>query len=179
MSLYELATASDRPAKAMLKKKAAEADDSGAGGASSAVNFQSTEVKSALTKIARFIPTETVTIYLGAISAATALQTTFSWLSPALIYWASGIFLTPLIFFLIVATERARAKQKFFINFPYWKLIAAILGFLIWALAVPGNPYIVSDIAKVATAFLALVTSVILDLIDQLYDARQQAGQVT
>jgi hypothetical protein len=141
------------------------------------INLQAPEVKSALTKIARFIPTETVTIYLGAVSASVALQSSLSWLTPKVVYWTCAFLITPFIFFLMVAIERAREKKSLLASFPIWKLSAAILGFLIWALAVPGNPYVTSDIAKVTAAFLALATSIFLDLIDQLFEARKQAAR--
>jgi hypothetical protein len=150
-----------------------EADDMGQPNLPVVINAQTPEIKTALTKIARFIPTETVTIYLGAISASVALQTTVNWLTPQLVYWVTGIGLTPLIFFLIWAIERTKTKKLSFSEFPYWKLSAAILAFLIWALAVPGNPYVTSDVAKMAVAFAALVISIFLDLIDQFFEARK------
>jgi len=137
------------------------------------INASSPQVKTALANIARFIPTETVTIYLGAISAGAAIQSSFPPLSQEVIYWVIGIFLTPLIFFLVWAVERSKLKMPLFSDFPYWKLTAAVIGFLVWGLAVPGNPYVTSDVAKVATAFAALLVSIFLDLIDQLFEARK------
>lgn len=142
------------------------------------INTQSPEVKTALTKIARFIPTETVTIYLGALSASTALQSTVNWLNPELVYWVTGLVLTPLIFLLIWAIERSKLKLSLTSDLPYWKLIASVIGFLIWALAVPGSPYATSEIAKVATAFMALLVSIILDLIDQLFESRKAISNI-
>jgi hypothetical protein len=150
-----------------------EADDPGHPNNPVVINAQSPEVKTALTKIARFIPTETVTIYLGAVSAASALQTSVTWLNQEMVYWVTGIVLTPLIFFLIWAIERSKAKKSLRSEIPFWKLTASIIGFLIWALAVPGNPYAISEVAKVAVAFLALFVSIFLDLIDQLFEARK------
>lgn len=152
------------------------ADDSPAPPAA-VINLQSAEVKSALTKIARFIPTETVTIYLGAASASVALQSSLPWLTPKAVYWSCAFLVTPLIFFLIVAIERAKQRKSLLAGFPVWKLSAAIFGFLIWALAVPGNPYVTTDVAKVTAAFLALAISIVLDLIDQYVEARKLAAE--
>ena len=159
------------------------ADD--AGGATPAtpvtVTIQPLEVKSALTKIARFIPTETITIYLGAVSSAAAVAEEnpppslfiTNLLDQVTVYWVTGLVITPAIFFLILAIERTKIKKPILSEFPYWKFLAAILAFLIWALAVPGNPYATTNIAKVAIAFAAILVSIILDLIDQLFEARK------
>lgn len=145
-----------------------------------AVNIQTPEIKSALTKIARFIPTETVTIYLGAVSASASVRGSQgsspfikAILEPVTVYWLTALVLTPGIFLLILAIERTKAKKPVLSEFPYWKLSAAILGFLIWGLAVPGNTFGTSDIEKVVIAFAAILVSIILDLIDQFYEARK------
>jgi hypothetical protein len=85
--------------------------------------------------------------------------------------------LTPLIFLLIWAIERTETKatDSLFTAFPYWKLTAAVVAFLVWALAVPGNPYAISDIGKVVAAFVALVVSIFLDLVDQLIEVRKNS----
>lgn len=145
-----------------------------------AVNVQAPEIKSALTKIARFIPTETVTIYLGAVSASASVRADTdaspfikAILEPVTVYWLTALILTPGIFLLILAIERTKAKKPILFEFPYWKLSAAILAFLIWGLAVPGNTFGTSDIEKVVIAFAAILVSIILDLIDQFYEARK------
>ena len=146
------------------------------------VNVQGKQqVASALTKIARFIPTETVTIYLGAVSAAAAItgegssptQFMATLLNQVTVYWITALVITPAIFLLIWAIERTKIKKPMWSEFPYWKLSAAVLAFLIWALAVPGNPYATTNVAKVAIAFAAILVSIILDLIDQLFEARK------
>ncbi len=146
------------------------------------VNVQGNQqVTSALTKIARFIPTETVTIYLGAVSAAAAITEEGSapsrlmtiLLNKVTVYWVTALLITPAIFLLIWAIERTKIKKPLWSEFPYWKLSAAVLAFLIWALAVPGNPYATTNVAKVAIAFAAILVSIILDLIDQLFEAQK------
>lgn len=160
MSLYDLATVTKtyRPA--------------GAAGDDPGDTPQAPEVKSALTKMAKFIPTETITIYLGAISASSALQAAAIWLTPEKVYWITGLIVTPILFSLMWGIDRAKAKKRFFDGFPKWKLTAAIIAFLIWALAIPGNPYVNSDVAKISVAFLALVVSILLDLVDQFVEIR-------
>ncbi|MCY7375491.1 MAG: hypothetical protein LH472_05915 [Pyrinomonadaceae bacterium] len=214
MSLYDLATPSNRSTEPVLiiKHSAQAANDdpqnttvlsnssstsviispssamANDGGATPPiiVNVQPPEVKTALTKLARFIPTETITIYLGAVSAVAAIDqatktdagaSADQWITtlfaPKPLYWIIGLIITPSIFIVIRAIEQQKIKKSAFSEFPYWKLLAAIISFLIWALAVPGNPYAESAAAKTTFAFVAIVVSIFLDLFDQYYEARK------
>lgn len=186
MSLYDLATSANYVQEQIFIIKPlpqAADDDAGDNPAQPvAANTQGNQqTATALTKIARFIPTETITIYLGAVSAAAAMtgeganpgKLLATMLNQETVYWITAFVITPAIFMLIWAIERTKSKKPFWSEFPYWKLSAAIIAFLIWALAVPGSPYAESPVAKVAIAFAAILVSIILDLIDQLYEARR------
>lgn len=151
------------------------------------INTQPAEIKTAITKLARFIPTESITIYLAAVSTVAAIseasggnsvnQTTENWimniLAPVSLYWITGLIVTPAIFLLIRAIAQMKLNKKPFSEFPIWKLLASIIAFLIWALAIPNNPYADSAAAKSAFAFLAIVISIFLDLFDQFYEERK------
>lgn len=183
MSLYDLAM-SPNPVRTLviIKQPGATEDDPG-----EVVQPQSAELKTALTNLARFIPTETVTIYLAAVSAVAAITQSIGkepmvaandkWIvdifNQTFIYWVTAIVITPTIFLLIRAISQAKQNKKSFADFPYWKLTASVIAFLIWGLAIPNNPYTESHIAQFAFAFLAIIVSFFLELIDTLFEAKK------
>jgi len=118
----------------------------------------------ALDSLTKYIPTETITLYVAAMAAASALVQVWKYLTPLTIYWTFA-FLTPVLFVLFKLTE----STKLTLDKGFWfDLIAATVAYLIWALAVPGNPYAITPEAAVAAAFGALFVSTILQRIEMI-----------
>lgn len=131
-------------------------------------------VSNALSMLVKYIPTESVTLYVAAVSATAALKGFRPWLTEYHIYWFFGVF-TPLLFVLIFLGKR-RASQLPTIpaprEWPWWKIFAATVAFLVWALAVPGNPYVRGDTGGAVAGFLAIFISTVLSVLEPLFDRR-------
>jgi hypothetical protein len=122
-----------------------------------------------LAGLTKYIPTESVTLYVGAVSAADALQSVASWLTPDFAYWFFVGF-TPALLLLIYLRELAIAGKQWWEpnKWPYWRMIAATIAFAVWALAVPGNPIIAGDGAAAVASLGAVFVSTLLNLIAPL-----------
>jgi hypothetical protein len=48
-------------------------------------------------------------------------------------------------------------------HWPWWKLVAGTIAFMVWALAVP--PLVTSDAGKIVSAFAAILVSTFLTLV--------------
>jgi hypothetical protein len=131
-----------------------------------------TPVNNALSMLVKYIPTESVTLYVAAISAAAALNTFWSKITAVQIYWFFAA-LTPVIFILVFLGKRRMMRLRIFPpvrEFPWWKLIACTVAFLVWALAVPGNPYISGVSEGALVGFFAIFISTILSLLEPIFD---------
>jgi hypothetical protein len=126
---------------------------------------------SALDGLVKYIPTESVTLYVAATSAIASLTAAFPRVTPARLY-ISFVVLTPILFLLIYVGKR-RSQQLSFMpeavtNWPWWKLIASTIAFSVWALAIP--PLIAGDAGKVVAGFGAVLVSTMLGLIGNIVD---------
>lgn len=130
-------------------------------------------VNNALSMLVKYIPTESITLYVAAISAAPALKSFSARINETLIYWLFAI-LTPVLFALIYLGKRKAAQlppSPPLKDWPWWKLFAATVAFIVWALAVPGNPYVSGDTAGGAVAgFFAIFISTILSILEPIFD---------
>ena len=129
-------------------------------------------VNNALSMLVKYIPTESITLYVAAISAAPALKSFSSRITETGIYWLFGI-LTPVLFVLIYLGKRKAAQLPTLPpvgEWPWWKIFASTVAFLIWALAVPGNPYVKSDTSGAVAGFFAIFISTILSILEPLFD---------
>jgi hypothetical protein len=127
-----------------------------------------------LSMLVKYIPTESVTLYVAALSAAAALKSLWPWMTELHIYWFFAFF-TPVLFVLIFLGKRRASGPPTFPpagEWPWWKLFACTVAFLVWALAVPGNPYIKDPIASAAIGFLALFISTVLSVLEPLFDRK-------
>jgi len=138
---------------------------------------------SALAGLSKYIPTESVTLYIAAVSAQRALAGLIPWLTPTVIYWIF-VVLTPIICFLLWARQLANAKKEKEDlkvswlspkSWPWWKIIASTIAFLVWALAVPGNPIMPpeSEAGGVVAGMAAIFVSTILNLFAPLFGEKQ------
>jgi RsiW-degrading membrane proteinase PrsW (M82 family) len=136
--------------------------------------IQGTTSSNVLDGLVKYIPTETVTLYVAATAAITELTATFPWLTPYVLYWIF-VVLTPTIFLLIYMGKRRSQNLSFLpphtTSWPWWKLIASIIAFGIWALAVP--PLVTTDAGKVVAAFGAIGVSAVLSLVGAVVEPRE------
>ncbi len=135
---------------------------------------EKTKASSALDSLARYIPTEVITLYVAASSAMPALAATFEFATPETLYWIFGVGLTPLLALLIFVGKRRgaglRALPPTVKKWPWWKLIASTVAFLVWALAVPTTPYLTGAAGKVVAAFGAVLVSTFLTLLEAIFE---------
>lgn len=135
---------------------------------------QNNTVTGSLNLLVKYIPTEVITLYVATLSAAPALQDLFPSLRTSDIYWGFTI-VTPLLLFLVYVNKRATSgltpvpdKSEW----PWWKLFASMIAFMVWALAVPGNPYVSGETAAVVAALGAVFISMILNLLEPLFERK-------
>jgi hypothetical protein len=125
-----------------------------------------------LDALARYVPTEIVTLYLTALSAMPALTATFAQVTDVRVYWFFAI-LTPILLLLVLAGKRRRDGLSPFPGWselPWWKLAASTIAFIVWALAVPNTPYLTGQSGKVVAAFGALLVSTFLTLLEPIFE---------
>ena len=121
--------------------------------------------------LTRFIPTETITLYVAAI----AVQESLAELKPFglpidrwVIYWTFALLTPALLLILLsnaLATQPATAKPL-----HWWPFVASLLAFLVWGLSVPGM--IDSDALQAVCAFGALFLSTLLSLVEPIIPPR-------
>lgn len=125
-----------------------------------------------LAGLTKYIPTESVTLYVAAVSSLPALQGTG--VTPTIIFWAF-ICLTPILMLLLFLRQLALAGKDWKISvaqWPWWRIIASTVAFGIWALAVPGNPLSFSDsaVSGVIAGFAALFVSTFLNILAPFFE---------
>ncbi len=127
---------------------------------------QPTPASSALDGLVKYIPTETITLYVAATAAIKSITSAFPWLTPNSLYWGF-VGLTPILFLLVYMGKRRSQALPILpqrlTQWPWWKLIACTVAFAFWALAVP--PLVTTEGGKFVAAFGALFISTLLSLI--------------
>jgi hypothetical protein len=134
---------------------------------------QNNRVTNALNLLIKYIPTESVTLYVAALAAAPALRARWPIIDGETLYWTFGVILTPALLLLVYASKRKSVGRSFpsLYEWPWWKMLAATLAFLAWALAVPNNPYIRTAADGAIAAFLAVFVSTILSLVESIVES--------
>jgi hypothetical protein len=130
------------------------------------------QTSNALDSLVKYIPTESITLYVAAASAMEALKTVFSGITTEAVYWFFGV-LTPVLFLLIYAGKRRSANLSplpALKDWPWWKLVASTIAFLVWALAVPTSPYLSGAAGGAVAALAALFVSTFLSLFEPIFD---------
>ena len=133
-----------------------------------------TEPKSsaAFEALARYVPTEIVTLYIAAASAMEALKQALPAVNETNTYWFF-VMITPIVFLIVFAGKRVANDQSAWPGIrgvPYWKLFAATIAFAVWALAVPTTPYFQGVAGGAIAAFFATFVSVLLSLLTPLFE---------
>lgn len=122
--------------------------------------------------LARYIPTEVLTLYIATASAMDALKTQFSSISAEASYWFF-LLLTPCVFMLALLGQRKRAGLHVIpaiSDVPFWRLIASTIAFAVWALAVPSTPYLTGITGGAVAALLATFISVFLSMLEPVFE---------
>ncbi len=127
-------------------------------------------VTNALNALVGYIPTEVVTLYVAALSAEAALHSTFTVIDAATILWFF-VALTPLLLLLIYLSKVAATGDKLPgpREWPWWKMCAATIAFFVWALAVPGNPYL-REAASAVAGVGAMLVSTLLSVVTPIFE---------
>ncbi|UIJ70333.1 hypothetical protein [Aurantimonas sp. HBX-1] len=138
-----------------------------------------TETEKALEQLTQFIPAETITLFIAAVSAREALegQTWVAWLtSPVLI--AIFTLLTPLLLLLAGYATFREGRRKgqaagsdVSFAIPWFDMCASAVAFAIWSLAVPGL-FADASTMQVIAAFAALFVSSLLSQIRRIVGVR-------
>ena len=132
---------------------------------------QDNRITNTVNVLFKYIPTESVTLYIAAVSAAPALKTEFPFITDMRLYWFFAA-LAPILSLLIFAGKRRTTGLSLvppLTQWPWWTIIAATIAFLAWALAVPGNQLLEGEAGGAIGAFIALVASTILSLVEPIF----------
>lgn len=123
--------------------------------------------------LAKYIPKEIVTLYVAGLAAGPALKLVAGFGSRTLLYWVF-VGLTP-CFYIGVYLAFLKANDKEippFREWPWGPTLASVFAFGVWALAVPGNPYVSGSSQSAAAGFCALFVSAILGIADPWLDPK-------
>jgi hypothetical protein len=114
--------------------------------------------------LTKYIPTETLTLYVAAMAAEPAISASFNGKIEALELYIAGAVLTPLVL-LLAAYGKLRASGLATSFRPHpWPYAAALVAFLIWALSIPG--LLENDHQRIVAGFGALFVSTFLALLE-------------
>jgi hypothetical protein len=136
------------------------------------VALQDNAVAGTLNALTKYIPTEIVTLYVAASSATPAITASVPVFDSTVNYWGC-VLITPIILLLVYASKRASTGLRPIPNvkeLPWWKMSAATIAFLVWGLAVPGNPYISGESGAVIAGFGAVLISTVLSLLEPIFE---------
>ncbi len=140
--------------------------------AATEIALQDNTVTSAVDSLVKYIPTEVVTLYVAALSATPVVRSAIPAFDTRVTYWGFAV-ITPLLLLLVYASKRSssglaplpRVKE-----WPWWKMFAATIAYLVWALAVPSSPYISGEAGVLIAGFGAIVISTFLSLLEPIFE---------
>ncbi|MBN1301965.1 MAG: hypothetical protein JW995_12185 [Melioribacteraceae bacterium] len=121
--------------------------------------------------LTKYIPTESITLYVAFMSSAPLLKKELSFMTEAFIYWFLGI-LTPVMLLLMDYGKKKELKKinsEYTYYPPVWEMTASFIAFLCWALAVPNTPYFSSETGGIVAAMLALFISTFLGILEPVF----------
>lgn len=130
-----------------------------------------------LAALTKYIPTESISLYIAAISAQAALSSIMPWLTPSVSYFFF-VALTPILMLVLSLRHLALAGLEWRLplrDWPWWQIVASTIAFAVWALAVPGNPIVDtgSPVGGVVAAFAAVFISTILNVAAPFFEQRR------
>ena len=132
-----------------------------------------------LAGLTKYIPTESITLYVAVVSSLAALKGVG--VTPAIAYWFFIVF-TPVLMIILYLRQSAIAGKEWRIpiaQWPWWKIIASTIAFSVWALAVPSDLLtgLDSSVSGVLAGLAALFVSTLLNLLAPFFEKiTQNAG---
>lgn len=129
------------------------------------------DAQNAMSALVEYLPAETVTLYLAAMSSLPALGKVSSRLDARLVYWTFAI-LTPVLFALIFIGKRRGAQQPALPplrEWPWWQTLACTIAFLAWGLVVPDGPYLNTEHGRVLATLIAIIASALLGVLGRIF----------
>ena len=128
----------------------------------------------ALAGLTKYVPTESITLYVATVSAQVSIAQVAGWITPGMTYWFF-VALTPLLLLLLFFRELKIANKNIKIpvsQWPWWRMIASTIAFTVWAMAVPGNPIITSDNAAggIVAGLAAILVSTFLNILTPFFE---------
>ena len=130
---------------------------------------ESNKVTNAIEALVEYIPTEVITLYIGAVSVSAAVQASVPILAATNIYVGFTV-LTPILLLVLYLSKLAAGNKPWpsLKQLPWWKMAAAGIAFAVWALAIPGNPYVTTEVGAILAGFGALVVSLALNILEPI-----------
>jgi hypothetical protein len=133
-------------------------------------------VTTALTLIVTYIPTEVIATYVAVMTVIHDPNRTA--LTPE--WWVFWTFLiaTPIVVWLIYAAKIRSAQPNdplplSFLMWPKWEMVAATIGYAVWAFALPSNPFTQGHVTLTQLSGVGvLVVSVALGLLAPIFKRR-------
>lgn len=127
-----------------------------------------------LAALTKYIPTESITMYVAIVSSQAALASLVPWLKPSVGY-VVFVVVTPLLQLVLFLRHLATAKRRWKIPpkaWPWWSMIASTIAFAVWAMAVPGNPIIETNNAAggAVAGLAAMAASTVLNLLAPFFE---------
>lgn len=116
--------------------------------------------------LTRYIPTETITIFVAAAGAIGAIQDVWPGVSAWALYIGCAV-LTPLIFWAVAYGRHHQANDAKPFTFAVWEPVAATIAFLVWALSVP--PLLSTPSQHTLAAVGAVLVSALLSLLEPIF----------
>lgn len=171
MSISELAS---RSVDRSLKQHRLEAVNVHPSPEAPAAPSGGTGTAGAIEALIKYIPTESVALYIAAVAAIPSLEALYAAGSlrvvRASVYWGFALVVTPLLFVLILFAKRREsglAPVPPREEFPLWDFVAATVAFSVWAILIPNGP-IESAALGIIGPVVAIAASVLLNLIGRI-----------
>lgn len=136
-----------------------------------------------LTALTKYIPVESITLYIATLSSLTALNIVLGNISGGRIpeittgqVYVAFIFISAILMLLIFERRLVLASQptKWSVSeWPWWKIVACAIAFAVWGLAVPGTLNIDGEDGKfvgVGVGLLALIVSTVLNTLETFFE---------
>jgi hypothetical protein len=121
--------------------------------------------------LTRYIPTETITLYLGAMAALKEFT------AAGISVWGIYAFfaaLTPILLLVLTLSHARQSGEQGYAMLHWWPPLASTIAFLVWAMSVPGHP--VANQWSALPALGALFVSTFLTALDPIFGPKSVVG---
>jgi hypothetical protein len=118
--------------------------------------------------LTRYIPVETITLFVAAMATMTALAATITGVTKWHVYGFCAL-ITPLLLWLSAFNAYRGGGGTGAFPFPWWRMTAATVAFLVWSLSVPP---MLGDVQRPVAGLGALLVSFVLTQFDLMFDRK-------